>query len=119
VPQLFAGRASARRRVIDGDFDVFGDGAVRILRAPGHTPGSSVLLVRLEHGGYVLLSGDLYVSLEGRAHAHVPAVNSDRAATLASMARVEAIVKRLGARLIVQHAPEDFERLPRPPAYLD
>jgi glyoxylase-like metal-dependent hydrolase (beta-lactamase superfamily II) len=119
VPELFSGWRAARQRLIDGDADVFGDGSVRILRVPGHTPGSSVLLLRLEHGGHVVLSGDLYLSLEGRAHRHVPAVNADRAATLASIDRVEAIVKRLGARLVIQHAPEDFERLPKPPAYLD
>ncbi len=25
--------------MIDGDYDVFGDGSVRILKTPGHTPG--------------------------------------------------------------------------------
>jgi hypothetical protein len=46
-------------------------------------------------------------------------VNADRAATLASMQRIEQIAQRLHARLVIQHAPEDFERLPRPPAYWD
>ena len=119
LPELFAGYRKATVRWIDGDADVFGDGTVRILKAPGHTPGSSVLLLRLPHQGAVLLSGDLYLTLEGRLEHHVPAVNADRAATLASMQRVEQIAQRLHARLVIQHAPEDFERLPRPPAYLD
>jgi len=118
VPELFSGYASAKKRLIDGDFDVFGDGTVRILKAPGHTPGSGALLVKLPQAGPVLLSGDLYVTLEGRLHRHVPGGNADRAATLASMDRIETIVRLQHARVVVQHAPEDFARLPRAPQYL-
>ena len=32
-------------RMINGDYDVFQDGTVRILKAPGHTPGHQVLLL--------------------------------------------------------------------------
>jgi N-acyl homoserine lactone hydrolase len=119
VPELFSGWRQARTHMIDGDHDVFGDGTVGILKAPGHTPGSSVLLVRLGKAGPVLLSGDLYLTLEGRHHALVPAVNENRADTLASMQRIEALARRLGARVVVQHDPVEFERLPRPPAFLE
>lgn len=42
------------------DHDVFGDGSVRIILAPGHTPGHQVLLLDLEINGPLMLSGDLY-----------------------------------------------------------
>jgi glyoxylase-like metal-dependent hydrolase (beta-lactamase superfamily II) len=42
-----------------GGKDVCGDGSVIVLRMPGHTPGSSCLLVRLKEMGPVLPSGDL------------------------------------------------------------
>jgi N-acyl homoserine lactone hydrolase len=119
VPELFAAYRRAPVRWIEGDADVFGDGTVRIISAPGHTPGSSVLLVRLPNRGAVMLSGDLYLTLEGRLEHHVPAVNADRADTLASMRRIEEIARRLHAALVVQHSPEDFERLPKVPAYWD
>jgi hypothetical protein len=38
-PSTFSASKTAKTQLIDGDFDVFGDGSVRILRAPGHTPG--------------------------------------------------------------------------------
>jgi glyoxylase-like metal-dependent hydrolase (beta-lactamase superfamily II) len=119
VANLIDAQQDARKKMIDGDLDVFGDGSVRILHAPGHTPGSSVLLLQLPKSGPVILSGDLYLTLEGRAHQLVPAVNTDRADTLASMQRVEAIARRLRARLVVQHDPAEFDRLPKPPAYLE
>src|ERR1700744_3398928 len=43
---------------LDGDYDVFGDGAVMIISTPGHAPGNQALLVRLPKTGPVVLSGD-------------------------------------------------------------
>ncbi len=39
--------AHSRVDALDDDRDVFGDGSVRILKAPGHTPGSRMLVVKL------------------------------------------------------------------------
>ena len=103
----------------DGDYDVFGDGSVRILAAPGHTPGHKVLLIKLAKAGNVLLSGDLYHTIENRKHARVPGFNTNRAETLASFNRIETIVKNTHARFVVQHAPESFAAMPKFPGYLD
>jgi len=46
-------------------------------------------------------------------------VNVDRAQTLASMNRVESILKSSGSRLVVQHDPADFAALPKFPAFLN
>ena len=118
-PESLSGSKSASTRMIDGDLDVFGDGSVRILRTPGHTPGHQVLLLRLRRSGFVVLSGDLYHLRENRTHRRVPTFNVERADTLASMDRVERIVKNTKARMVVQHDPRDFQKLPRFPAYLD
>ncbi|HEY6941998.1 N-acyl homoserine lactonase family protein [Dokdonella sp.] len=118
-PPTFSAYKRAKKALIDGDHDVFGDGSVRILKAPGHTPGHHVLALRLKNSGTVILSGDLYHSLDNRAFRRVPAFNVSRADTLASIDRIEAIAKNTHARVVIQHAVEDFEKLPKPPAYLD
>jgi len=92
---------------------------VRILKAPGHTPGHQVLILKLGKSGTVVLSGDLYHVRENRTHRRVPVFNTERADTLASMDRVERIVKNTKARFVVQHDPRDFQALPRFPAFLD
>lgn len=46
--------------------DVFDDGSVVIQSMPGHTPGSSVLIIRLKEAGNILLTGDLYVHARAR-----------------------------------------------------
>jgi glyoxylase-like metal-dependent hydrolase (beta-lactamase superfamily II) len=103
----------------EGDFDVFGDGSVTIIQAPGHTPGHSILRVNLTNAGAVLLTGDMWHMAESRERRTVPRFNTDRAQTLASMDKVEALAAATGARIVRQHVPEDFESLPRFPAALD
>jgi N-acyl homoserine lactone hydrolase len=114
----FSGYKTAKKKMIDGDYDVFGDGTVRILQTPGHTPGHQILLLRLKSGA-VILSGDLYHLRSDVAGHIIPPGNTDRAATLASFDRVEKLLKNTHARLIVQHDVKDFQSLPKFPAYLE
>ena len=93
------------------DKDVFGDQKVVILDMPGHTPGHKALLVRLK-SGTVLLSGDLYHATEQVANRGVPSFNSNRADTLASFDRFQAIAKNLKAKVIIQHEAADIAKLP-------
>ena len=97
------------------DKDVFGDKSVVVLDMPGHTPGHKALLVRLKSGP-VLLSGDLYHATEQVANRGVPSFNTNRADTLASFDRFQAIAKNLGAKVIIQHEQADVAKLPAVPA---
>jgi N-acyl homoserine lactone hydrolase len=119
LPETWSAYKMAKTEPIEGDYDVFGDGSVMILRAPGHTPGHQVLKLKLQKSGMVILSGDLYHLRTNRQFRRVPVYNANRADTLASMTRIETILKNTGGRLIVQHDPRDFNSLPKPPAYLD
>jgi N-acyl homoserine lactone hydrolase len=114
-----SGYKSVKTQIIDGDHDVFGDGSVRILKAPGHTPGHQVLKVQLKTTGALILSGDLYHLRANRKFARVPVFNVERADTLASFDRIEKIAKNSHARFVVQHDQKDFESLPKLPGYLD
>jgi N-acyl homoserine lactone hydrolase len=104
---------------ITGDHDVFGDGTVKILAASGHSPGHQVLLVTLANAGSVILSGDLYHTHENRQGRRMPIFNANRADSLASMDRIEQIIKNKQAKLIIQHSTEDFESLPQAPRFMN
>ncbi|MEI7444662.1 MAG: N-acyl homoserine lactonase family protein [Burkholderiales bacterium] len=114
----FAEWIAEKRKVepLTADKDVFGDGSVIILRTPGHTPGHSMLLVRLKETGPVLLSGDAVHFRENYEGDGVPGFNFDRAQTLASIQRIRQIEKNLKATLIIQHDPRDIGKLPAFPA---
>lgn len=119
APDTLSAYKTVNTKMIDGDHDVFGDGSVRILKAPGHTPGHQVLEIKLKKAGVVFLSGDLYHTRPNREFARVPAFNASRADTLASIDRIERMVKNTKARFVVQHEQADFNSLPKFPAFLD
>ena len=99
-----------------GDKDIYGDGTVTMLSAPGHTPGSYALLVRLQKKGNVLLSGDVVHFEEQFKNKGVPGFNTSRAETLASMDRIQKMAAALKATLVVQHDANDIGKLPAFPA---
>ena len=109
----------APKTLVDGDYDVFKDGSVVMLATPGHTPGHHSLLVRLKTFGPVLLSGDLYHSESQRERQEPAPHDFDRAATLRSFHRFEAMAAALHATVVVQHDPGDIGKLPRFPRAAD
>jgi len=109
---------TAKKMLISGDYDVFGDGSVKILNVPGHTPGHQALQVNLAQNGVVILSGDLFHQKASYEPVRVPEFNTSRANTLASADRIKTILKNTHGRLIVQHDANDFETLPKFPDYL-
>lgn len=118
-PSSFSSYKSVKTKMIDGDYDVFGDRSVRILKTPGHTPGHQVLEIQLRKAGTVVLSGDLYHLRPNYVNRRVPDFNYNRADTLASMDRIEKIIANVRARLVVQHDPDDFKSMPKFPEFLD
>ncbi len=93
APATYVALKDSSVRLLDSDFDVFDDDSVRILRAPGHTPGSQMLLVRLRKTGPVLLSGDLYLYESQRIHCHVSPFHTSVEQTVASRQRVENLLE--------------------------
>jgi len=116
---LFDNLKTAKQIVLDGDYDVFGDSRVRIISAPGHTPGHQVLFIDLANTGPIVLSGDLYHFALSRKDRRVPSFNVDRELTLASMDRVEALVQDTGATMWIEHELALFETLNKAPAFYD
>jgi N-acyl homoserine lactone hydrolase len=114
---VYAGLRNMKRRTITGDHDVFGDGRVRVISAPGHTPGHQVLMVKLAETGTVALSGDLYHFRVSRERQRIPVFNVDSAQTRRSMHRVEALLREEGAQLWIHHDPARFATLRKAPAY--
>jgi N-acyl homoserine lactone hydrolase len=88
---------------LTGDHDVFGDGSVFILSTPGHTPGHQSLLVTLPKTGALILSGDAVHFMGNWEERRVPAMNTNREQTLASMQRIADLVQQRKAQLWINH----------------
>lgn len=87
---------------IDGDYDLFDDGAVRIVSTPGHTPGHQSALVKLEAGA-VLLAADAAYLPENMTERHLPAVVWSPDAMVASWRRIEELAAETSARVLFTH----------------
>ena len=118
-PPLYENLREADTTLLNGDHDVFGDGRVRILSAPGHTPGSQVLFLDLADTGPLVLSGDLYHFRLSREDRRVPVFNVDADMTLESMDKIESFVSESGATFWIQHELAVFETLNHAPAYYE
>jgi N-acyl homoserine lactone hydrolase len=104
---------------LDGDHDVFGDGAVLIKAAPGHTPGHQVLVVNLPRTGPVILSGDMVhlgYSWENRV---VPSFNFDIPWSGRSIDRMKEYAAQTGAKIWINHDREQHASIPKSPAYVE
>jgi len=103
----------------DATHDVFGDGSAVITSLPGHTPGHSILTLKLDKAGTLMFSGDLHIFAEGRKVDAIPTFNFDAEATVPSLRRFAEMAKKENARVIIQHEKADFDALPKFPKYLD
>jgi N-acyl homoserine lactone hydrolase len=116
---VFAKLKESKLTIIDGDYDVFGDGSVKFIYAPGHTPGHQAVLINLARTGPVLLSGDLYHFRESRTLRRVPKFNYDAAMSLQSIDKVEALLKATGATLWIEHDKALADTLKKAPEYYE
>jgi N-acyl homoserine lactone hydrolase len=116
----FSALKNAKTKILDGDYDVFGDGTVMIIATPGHTPGHQSLLVKLAKTGPIILTGDLYhypVELDDREFSPNGGKVSDR--EKASRAKIDALIKASGATLWIGHDLKLFEKLKKSPEYYE
>ena len=117
LPHLYAAMRGARVDLVEGDADLFGDGSVRLVFTPGHTPGHSSLLVRLPSGP-VVLSGDVAHFAANFRHRRVPEFNADAEATRASMDKIDAILRTENARFWINHDSAQTASLPQAPRWI-
>lgn len=108
----------AKTVMVGPDYDVFGDGSVVIKQAFGHTPGHSVLAVRLVHTGWVVLAGDLYHYPEERSLRRIGAAEAKTSAP-ASRAAIEAWAKSHNAQVWLSHDMQFFKMARHSPTFYD
>lgn len=104
---------------IDGDVDIFGDGTLKTIRTPGHTPGSMAVLLKLKNAGPYVLSGDQWHFTENHQRQQVPVWNYDHEDTITSGQKLDEFIANQHATLVIQHEPADNQKLPKFPSYLN
>ena len=117
-PATYSALRNSRTQILSADeHDVFGDGAVILKAAPGHTPGHQVLYVKLAETGPVVLSGDLYHYPQERSMSRYPTFEFNLDQTRASREALETFMSRTKARLWIQHDFTAHAALKKAPEY--
>lgn len=120
APATFSALKDCKTKLVEGDYDVFGDGTVMLLWAPGHTPGHQCLYVKLAKTGAVVLTGDLYhYPVERTVKDFNPYGGKVSDAESASRAKIEAFLQEKGATLWMGHDILQFATLKKSPAYYE
>ena len=104
-PKDYAALRDSRTILVEDRHDVFGDGSVVIVAAPGHTPGHQVLVLTMPDQQPQILVGDAVYAPEDLIHRRVPEWNSDQAESFRSIERLVRMADELGARLVIHHDP--------------
>ena len=117
APTLFKPDLPATK--LEGDRDVFGDGAVTIVSTPGHTVGHQSLLVKLPKTGAVMLTGDAVHFRDNWDNLRVPSINFNQDQTLASMRKIAEILAREKAQLWINHDKAQREGLKMAPGFYE
>lgn len=101
-------------------YDVYGDGAIVIVPAPGHTPGSVVIFLALPDGKRYALAGDMawqnegVSALEERAWPLRAMVDSDRQGVRDCLRHMAAVLARFPEiTLVLAHDQRGFAGMPR------
>lgn len=87
--------------LVDGDHDLLGDGSVRLLLTPGHTPGHQSVRV----GERLVIGGDVTHYASGLDDGRLPLFGDDLVAQAASAERLRAL-RDAGADVRPGHDPD-------------
>lgn len=118
-PKNYSKLKDTKKILIDGDYDVFGDGLVKLFATPGHTPGHQSLIINLKKSGHLIFAGDTYHFNASRKYKRVPIFNTSRAETIASIDRIDQMAKSKKAKIIIQHETHPDFKFPAFPLYLE
>jgi len=102
---------------VDGEHDLFGDGAVVCFPTHGHTPGHQSLRVRTETGGEYVLCGDACYLKESLDTMHLPGVIADPESAMRAFQTFR-YLQKAGARIMFGHDLEFWQTMPKAPARL-
>lgn len=96
----------------DDEIDLLGDGTIRLLSTPGHTPGHRSVALRLSSGGDLLLTGDAAYARRTIDDNLLPLLTWNDDAYRASLAKVRTWTSdHPGAPVIPGHDPDTWATL--------
>ncbi len=102
-------------RPVEGELDLFGDGAIRLLSTPGHSAGHMSLLLQLEETGPVLLTADAVDNFPQWDGQLPPRALYSRDDAKRSLERLRGLARDTDSLVVFGHDPDNWSRLTHAP----
>jgi N-acyl homoserine lactone hydrolase len=98
-------------QTVDGDYDLYGDGSIRLLATPGHTAGHQSVLVAASEGPRVLIAGDAVYSEAALVTRTIDGVSVDPDRARASIDRLREICREAPTVVAPTHDTSAAQRM--------
>lgn len=97
------------------NYDLFGDGVLKMIFTPGHSPGHQSFLVTLPKSGPILLTIDAAYTVDHWNNKALPGLATSAIEAADSVAKLRRIAKDTGAMVVTGHDPQDWARFRKAP----
>ncbi|MCC0026765.1 MAG: N-acyl homoserine lactonase family protein [Brucellaceae bacterium] len=97
------------------NYDLFGDGTIRMVFTPGHAPGHQSFLITLPRTGPVLLTIDAAYTLDHWENKALPGLVVSSADAADSVAKLRRIASDTNAMIVTGHDPENWKTFRKAP----
>jgi len=98
------------------NFDLFGDGVLRMIFTPGHSPGHQSFLLRLPNTGPVLLTIDAAYTMDHWNDKALPGLVCSSVDAVHSVHKLHKIAEDTGAMVVTGHDPDHWKTFRKAPA---
>jgi N-acyl homoserine lactone hydrolase len=103
----------------DDGYDVFGDGAIRCWRTPGHAPGHQSFEVTLPNSGTMLLTIDAAYTMDHWEEKALPGFLASAVDSVRSVKKLHRIAARGNATVVTGHDPDSWPKFKHSPEAYD
>lgn len=97
------------------NFDLFGDGTVRIIFTPGHAPGHQSFLITLPRTGPVLLTIDAAYTIDHWENKALPGLVHSSSDAVNSVDKLRRIASDTNAMVVTGHDPDTWQSFLKAP----
>ncbi|ATF93350.1 N-acyl homoserine lactonase AttM [Cedecea neteri] len=113
-------RPNLNWKLLDEDgFDLYGDGTLRCVSTPGHSPGHQSFLVTLASGQAFTLAIDAAYTLDHFYDRALPGLMTSASDAARSVAKLRALTGQHAAKLIPGHDPDVWRQFSLAPAWYE
>ncbi|NOT54941.1 MAG: N-acyl homoserine lactonase family protein [Deltaproteobacteria bacterium] len=102
-------------QAVDGELDLFGDGALVLFPTHGHTPGHQSLRVQVTKSAAFVMTGDACYTKSNMDENRLPLIASDRDEMYRSLGKLRDLRDKAGATILYGHDPDQWREIPHAP----